>query len=190
MTEAAATPAPGASDLINNSGAAAAKSPPALAWQPTAPPGYDAPEAVSARAEIETLKADKTFYKSLLEEKEKGITGPANQKWADLHKRGWPLPTGIASESDANAEASARNEKEWSTFIAALGTQWQITPEQIAELRSGVIREDLHKLALQQRDLMVRDKIFYRKLLDGDMAAKEKWQRVIAAISLRPVKAA
>jgi hypothetical protein len=71
---------------------------------------------------------------------------------------------------------------------SALGTQWQITPEQEAELRAGVVREDIRNLALQQRDLMVKDKAFYRRLLDGDMAAKEKWQRVIAVIGLRPVK--
>jgi hypothetical protein len=55
-------------------------------------------------------------------------------------------------------------------------------------MRGGVIREDLHKLALEQRDLLVKDKAFYRRLLDGDMAAKEKWSRTIAAIALRPVK--
>jgi hypothetical protein len=191
MSDAAIAPAaPGAtaSDLLN-SGAAPAAAP---SWQPAGmpvtPSAFDAPEAVRARAEIETLKADKTFYKSLLAEKERGVSGPANQKWADLHQKGWPLPTGIASQNDANAEALARNEKEWSTFISALGTQWQITPEQEAELRAGVVREDIRNLALQQRDLMVKDKAFYRRLLDGDMAAKEKWQRVIAVIGLRPVK--
>lgn len=56
-------------------------------------------------------------------------------------------------------------------------------------MRTGVIREDLHRLALEQRDLMVKDKAFYRRLLDGDMAAKEKWGRIIAAVGLRPVKA-
>lgn len=189
MTEAAIAPAaPGAaaSDLLNNSGGAVP--PAAPAWQPALPIGYDAPEATSARAEIETLKADKNFYKFLIEEKERGVSGPANQRWSDLHRRGWPAPTAVTSQDDINAQGSARNEKEWSSFIAALGTQWQITPDQISELRLGVIREDLRNLALQQRDLMVRDKTFYRKLLDVNIEAKEKWQRVITAIGLRPIK--
>jgi hypothetical protein len=63
-----------------------------------------------------------------------------------------------------------------------------VTPEQEAEMRGGVVREEFRNWALEQRDLLVKDKAFYRRLLDGDMAAKEKWGRVVALIGLRPVK--
>ena len=55
--------------------------------------------------------------------------------------------------------------------------EWSISPDQRGSRSGnsgGVIREDLHRLALEQRDLLVKDKAFYRRLLDGDMAAKEK----------------
>src|SRR5271169_4433992 len=62
MTEAAI---PAASDLLN-SRVPAPTPPPAPAWQPAglpvAPPAFHAPEAVAARAEIESLKSDKEFY--------------------------------------------------------------------------------------------------------------------------------
>jgi hypothetical protein len=175
MTDAVTAAVPGAtsSDLLN--GGAPANS-------------FEAPDAAAARAEVATLKADKEFFKTLQAEGERG--GPAHQKWAELHAKGWPAPIAPVSQDDVNAQAAARNERQWSTYIAGLGTQWQITPEQEAELRAGVIREDLHKQALQQRDLLTKDKAFYKRLLDGDVAAKEKWARVTAACSLRPVKAA
>jgi hypothetical protein len=155
---------------------------------PIVPAAYESKEATSARAEVETLKADKTFYKSLLEEKERGVSGPINQKWADLHRRGWPSPTAVSSQDDVNAQVSARTEEQWNTFFSGLRTQWSVTPEQMAEMRAGVVREEYRNWALEQRDLLVKDKIWYRKLLDGDIAAKERWARVIALIGLRPVK--
>ncbi|MFZ1969189.1 MAG: hypothetical protein WCB33_00900 [Bradyrhizobium sp.] len=173
MTDAAASPAV-AADLLNGS---------------TPPSAFEAAEAVNARAEINAKKSDPEFYKTLKAEKERGVSGPASQAWDALHKTGYPAPTGAASQSDVDAQASARVEKEWGTFFAGLRTMRPITPEQEIEMRTGVIREDLHRLALEQRDLMVKDKAFYRRLLDGDMAAKEKWGRIIAAVGLRPVKA-
>jgi hypothetical protein len=183
MTDAAIAPAaPGAaaSDLLNRGGAV----PPAVpAWQPALPIGYDAPEAVSARAEIKDRIADKEFGAKLLRKDE-----AATKEWDALHKAGYPAPQQITSADDVQAQAAARNEKEWSTFIAALGTQWQITPEQISELRNGVVREDIRNIALQRRDAMVKDKAWYRRLLDGDRQAKEEWSKVVADIGLRPVK--
>jgi hypothetical protein len=185
LSEAAA-----ASDLTGGAAPAAPAAAPVYRPEgfPVTPAAFHAPEAVAARAEIETLKADKQFYETLQAEKDRG--GPAHQKWAELHARGFPAPTAVASQDDVNAQANARNEQQWNTFFSGLRQQWSITPEQEAEMRAGVIREDLHKLALEQRALMIKDKAFYRRLLDGDMAAKEKWSRTIAAISLRPVKAA
>jgi hypothetical protein len=175
MTEAAIAPA-GTTDLLNGG---------------TPPSSFDAPEAASARAEIATLKADSDFFKTLQAEKDRG--GPAHQKWAELHAKGWPAPIAPVSQDDVNAQASARNEQQLNTYFAWFRSQWAIPPDQVAaveaEIRGGVIREDLHKLALEQRDLLVKDKAFYRRLLDGDMAAKEKWARTIAAIGLRRVRA-
>ena len=172
MTDTAVAPA-GTTDLLNGA---------------TPPSSFDAPEAASARAEINAKKSDPEFYKTLKAEKERGVSGPASQAWDALHKTGYPAPTGIASQGDVDAQASARAEKEWGTFFAGLRTMWPITPEQESEMRGGVIREDLHRLALEQRDLMVKDKAFYRRLLDGDQIAKERWGRIIAAVGLRPVK--
>jgi 5-formaminoimidazole-4-carboxamide-1-beta-D-ribofuranosyl 5'-monophosphate synthetase len=138
---------------------------------------------VSARAEIKDRIADKEFGAKLLRKDE-----AATKEWDALHKAGYPAPQQITSADDVQAQAAARNEKEWSTFIAALGTQWQITPEQISELRNGVVREDIRNIALQRRDAMVKDKAWYRRLLDGDRQAKEEWSKVVADIGLRPVK--
>jgi hypothetical protein len=191
LTDTAIAPAaPGAtaSDLLNSGAAPAA----ALSWQPAGmpvtPSAFDAPEAISARTEIDVLKADKSFYKSLLEEKERGVSGPANKKWADLHQKGWPSPTGIASQNDLNAQVVARTEEQWNSFFAGLKAQWPVTPAMEAEMRAGIVREEYRNWALEQRALLVKDRGFYRRLLDGDMAAKEKWGRVVALIGLRPVK--
>lgn len=109
--------------------------------------------------------------------------GKRSASWAELHSKGFP-------SSDINTQAVARTEQQWNTFFAGLRAQWSVTPEQEAEMRGGVVREEFRNWALEQRDLMVKDKAFYRRFLDGDMAAKEKWGRVVALIALRPVKAA
>ena len=143
---------------------------------------------MSAQAEIKAKIGDSEFYKTLKAEKESGVSGPASKAWSDLHAIGWPMAPGVSSQDDVNAQASARNEKDWSTFIAALGTQWQITPEQISELRSGIVREDVRNIAIQRCDAMTLDKAFRRRLFDGDRQAKEEWSKVVAVIGLRPVK--
>jgi hypothetical protein len=192
MTEAAIAPAaPGASDLLNGSVAPAAP-PAAPAWRPegmpVTPAAFNEPAAINARAEIKAKIGDRTFYETLKAERERGLSGPASKAWSDLHSIGWPMAPGVSFQDNVNAQASARNEKDWSTFVAALGTQWQITPEQIAELRAGVVREDIRNIALQRRDAMVSDKAFRRRLFDGDRLAKEEWSKVVAVIGLRAVK--
>jgi hypothetical protein len=155
---------------------------------PVAPSAFDAPEAVAARAEIKAKIGDSEFYKTLKAEKESGVSGPASKAWAELHAKGWPMAPGVSSQADVNAQADARVEGQWHTVFQGLNAQWSVSPEQEAEMRAGVVREDIRNFALQQRDLMIKDKAFYRRLLDGDMAAKEKWGRVVAVIGLRPVK--
>jgi hypothetical protein len=186
MTE---TSAAATSNLLNGGAppAAAAVTPAAASHaaqpigMPVTPIAFDSPDATAARAEIKTKIADPEFYKTLKAEKDRGVTGPASQAWAELHAKGWPAPV-----ADASAQAVARAEQQWNAFVAA--QPWPVTPEQEAELRAGVVREDIHKIALQRKDAMVKDKAFYRRLLDGDRAAKEEWGKVIAVIGLRPVK--
>jgi hypothetical protein len=192
MNQAVIAPAaPGASDLLNGSVAPAAP-PAAPAWRPegmpVTPAAFNEPAAINARAEIKAKIGDRTFYETLKAERERGLSGPASQAWANLHSIGWPMAPGVSSQDDVNAQASARNEKGWSTFVAALGTQWQITPEQIAELRAGVVREDIRNIALQRRDAMLTDAAWRRRFFDGDRMAKEEWGKVVSVLGLRPVK--
>lgn len=191
-TAAPAAPVGGVSDLLN-SAATAPAAPPAPGWMPAGfpvtPAEFDAPEAVAARAEIREKIGDKDFYKNLVAERERGVTGPASQAWAELHKRGYPSPPSASSVDDVNSRAAARNEAQWNSFFQGLRAQWPVTPDQEKEIRGGVVREEVRNWALEQRDLMVKDKAFYRRLLDGDVAAKEKWGRVVAILGLRPVKA-
>jgi hypothetical protein len=179
-----------ASDLLNGSAAPAAPQAPAYRPEgfPVTPLAANAPEAIEARAEIEALKSDKDFYAALKAEGERGISGPASQKWRLLHQRANPAPTQVGSQADVNAQASARTEQEWSSFFAGLRSQWAVTAEQEAELKSGVVRAEIRDFAIQQIELMQKDKAFYRRLLDGDMEAKSRWGRMVAIRGLRPVK--
>jgi hypothetical protein len=183
------------SELLNGSAAPVVPAAPAAPVYrpegfPVTPAAFDASEAVSARAEIDSLKGDRDFYQALKAEKERGISGPASQRWQGLHAKGYPASTQVGSQADVDSQASARVEKEWSSFFSGLGQQWAVTPEQIAEIRGGVVREEIRNYAIQQIELMQKDKTFYRRLLDGDMAAKEKWGRMVAIKGLRPVKGA
>src|SRR5580704_10179404 len=119
MSEAATAPdAPsiGASDLLNGGATPAPAAEPK--WQPVglpvAPPAFDAPEAVAARAEIKDKTGDKEFYKSLVAERERGDYGPACKKWAELHKRGWPSAApAVSSQADIDSQAAGRNAEMW-----------------------------------------------------------------------------
>ena len=125
MTDTAIAPAaPGAaaSDLLSRGNSA---SPPAApSWQPAGipvtPGAFDAPEAVAARAEIKTKIGDSAFYKELKAERERSVSGPASQAWADLHAKGYPSAPGVSSQADVNAHATARTEEQWNTFFSGL----------------------------------------------------------------------
>ncbi|MFZ0373018.1 MAG: hypothetical protein WAL39_06855, partial [Xanthobacteraceae bacterium] len=47
---------------------------------PVTPPAFNEAAAVAARATIEQRKGDKDFYKLLVAERERGVTGPACQE--------------------------------------------------------------------------------------------------------------
>lgn len=122
MTEAAtaAAPAVTASDLLSNNAAPAA---PATAPKyqpvgfPVVPAAFDAPPAAAARAEIKEKIVDKEFYKSLIAERERGVTGPASQAWSELHARGWPSPPAVGSQADVDNQAKGRNAEMWNPTL-------------------------------------------------------------------------
>jgi hypothetical protein len=196
MTEsnaAVSTPAPGVSDLLNSS-AAPQQPPPPPKFMPTgfpvAPPAFNEPTAISARAEIESLKSDKEFFAALKAEGERGVSGPAKQRWASLHAAGFPSPVAIASQSDVDGQAANRSAELWNAHIADLKTRFPLTAEQEAEIRGGVVDERAYAWAVEQKGLLIKDKSFYRKILDGDRAANRDWGLVTSILSLRPVKRA
>jgi hypothetical protein len=189
-TDTTITPgAPGAaaSDLLKSGAAATQSPPPAPAWQPAAPVGYDAPEAVSARAEIKTKIGDREFYKPMMAERERGVTGPASQAWSDLHKKAFPSPAAVTSQDDVNAQASARNEERFNAYLAALKQRFPLTADQDNEIRAGMINEGVHAWAREEKDRLIKDREFRTKLLNGSRAENLHWGLVTTALSLRPV---
>lgn len=164
MTEAATQPsgAPGASELL-------------------APVETMTPE--QAQAEISSLKNNTDFYKKLIAKDPE-----ANARWTGLHKQGFPAPQQVASIEDVNVQANARREEAVNDFIAGFKAQWNVTIEQEAEIRNGVIREDIYKFAQEEKARLIADRVFRAKLLEGSRPEREQWGRVTAALSLRPVK--
>jgi hypothetical protein len=138
-----------------------------------------------ALAKIDTLKGDKEFYNKLQKHEP-----DAHQRRAGLHKQAFPAPTAITSTEDVNNQEAARNAEGWNQYVSWLRQQWAVTPEQEAEIRNGVIRQEFYDWAKAKKDQMVRDRGFYRKLQDGDTAAREQWARITAMLALRPVKVA
>ena len=139
MSDAAISPAAptiGMSDLLNGASTPAAPTAPPSFMPvgfPVTPPAFDAPEAVAARATIEQRKGDKDFYKALVAERESGVTGPANQEWAALHKTGYPSPPAITSQADVDSQAAGRNAELWNAHIADLRSRFHLTEQQEAE---------------------------------------------------------
>lgn len=201
MSEAATAPAApgiGVSDLLNSSSAGRAPGalPPAPApapkYQPVgfpvAPAGFDAPEAAASRAEIKEKIGDKDFYAAMKAERERGDYGPASQAWAELHKRGWPSAPAVLSQADVDGQAASRNAELWNAHIADLKTRFALTEQQEVEIRSGVVDEKSHQWAREEKDRLVKDRAFYRRLLDGDREANKAWGLVTSLLALRPVK--
>jgi hypothetical protein len=90
---------------------------------PVAPATFDSPEATAAREEIKAKIGDKEFYKSMMAERDRGVTGPACQAWADLHKRGYPSQD-TTSHEGVTAQEGARNAEMWNGYIGALKQQF------------------------------------------------------------------
>ena len=196
-TAAAVPVVPGASALFNSAGGAtagtaAAAAMPAPKFLPSGVPlpsaAFDAPEAVQARAMIKEKIEDKEFYKSMIAERERGEFGPACQLWGELHRKGHPSGPAIASQADVDDQASNRNNEMMNAHIANLKTKFSMTPEQEAEIRGGVVDERAYRWAQEEKQLLIKDKVFYRRLLDGDRAANRDWGLITSILSLRPVR--
>jgi hypothetical protein len=189
---APASPTATSTDLLNSSASSPQPAAPAPSWQPvgmpTTPAAFDAPEAVAAREEIKSRIGDRDFYKALIAERERGNYGPASQAWAELHKRGYPAATAITSAEDVAKQQDGRAAEQWNSYISALKQRFPLSPNQEAELREGVINEDLHRWASEEKARVTRDKAFYRRLLDGDRGAAQQWGLLTSMLSLRPVK--
>jgi hypothetical protein len=182
MTEASTS---AASDLLST---AAAQSPaPAAPWQPAGmpvtSPEYGHPEAVAARARIDELKADKAFYQKLQAESDRGVSGEARQEWNRLHAVGFPSPTSISSQADIDSQAAARAEQHWNSYLSTIKQDIpHLTEQQEEEIRAGVTNQVSRDWALREKDRMIKDPSFRRKLLDGGRAEREDWARVNAIL--------
>lgn len=139
------------------------------------------PEA--ARATIAERIADREFGKRLLEK-----DPAASKEWSDLHKAGYPAAPAPTSPQEVNSQHAGRNEQAWNDHISALRQRFPLTDAQVQEIRGGMINAEAYQFALDEKNRMVRDKGFYRKLLDGDREAARQWGAVTLALGLRPVK--
>jgi hypothetical protein len=165
---------------MTDSPIAAPDAAPAVA--PASVPAVDTLTPDAARAEIETLKGDKSFYDRLMAK-----DPDASARWAGLHKQGFPSAPPVTPEQMTTQDA-ARLEQSWSEYFAWIGQRQPLTPEQQAEMRNGKVNADLHAWAAQEKDRLVKDKAFYRKFLDGDRSANRDWQIVTNILSLKPEK--
>jgi hypothetical protein len=192
VTEAAPSPAGVTTTDLLNSGPSQPPPQPSFMPEgfPVAPPGFNEAAAVAARAKIEERKGDKEFYKLLVAERSRGVTGPASQEWAGLHAAGYPSPAAIESQADVDGQGRARNAEQWDSYIGNLKTRFPLTAEQEAEIRGGVVDVGVRQWTIEQKDRLVKDLAFYKRLMDGERAANDEWGRVTAILSLRPVKRA
>ena len=178
------------SDVSPASAPATTPAAPPAAAPPTAAPTVGttdllgaqlSPEA--AREQIASRISDKEFGKRLLAKEPAAFA-----EWSALHKAAYPSAQQIASAEDVNSQAAARNEEQWNTYFGWLKQRFALTPENEAEIRGGVIRSEIHQWAREEKDRLIHDKGWYKRLLDGDRQASADWERIKLMLSLRPVK--
>jgi hypothetical protein len=150
------------------------------------PPEFYTDDAVAARQEVERLKGDSEFYRALKAERERGVTGPATQRWQGLHSKGWPAGQPVSLEA-ADAQAAARSEEQWGGYFAALRQQFDLSPANEAEIRAGTISAQTHQWAREEKARLLADPGFRARLLQGGQAEKQRWHLVVAMTGLRPV---
>jgi hypothetical protein len=136
-----------------------------------------------ALAAIEARKGDKEFYNRLQKQ-----DPAAHQEWRGLHARAFPAPTQITKDQDVLNQEAARREQGWSEYLAMVKQDISLSPEQEATVRAGEIDEALYQRALQDKARLVKDRAWYRRLMDGDVQARQQWAWVKLVLSLKPVK--
>jgi hypothetical protein len=177
MTGAAAAPV-GASEL-QSGGSPAAPAP--------SPPHSNVPlEPEAARARIEVLKGDKDFF-GRLSSSDQAVKQAALQEWTALHQAGFPAPAPVDAAA-YGVQVAARSAQQWNEYMGWLKQRIALTPEMEAEVRNGVVREETWRWAREEKDRLVKDRAFYRRLMDGDRKATEDWERIKLLVGLRPVK--
>jgi hypothetical protein len=175
VTDTAPAPAPtattpGATDLINSDHAA----------------------MFAARAEIDSLKADKDFAKLLLSKVDQGAIAPpevlaAKQRWAELHKKGYPPVVEIRSPSDALQQQEQRNTAAMDEYIQHVKTKIPLTEQQEREIRSGRISKADRQWAVEEKERCMREANFLARYRASDRDVVERWNYLLQMLSLRPV---
>ena len=62
-----------------------------------------------------------------------------------------------------------------------------LTEVQELEIRAGVVDERVHRAAVEEKDRLIKDRAFYRRLL-SDREANRQWGLLTSLLALRPVK--
>jgi hypothetical protein len=88
------------------------------------------------------------------------------------------------------SQEAQRNAEQWNVYMAGVHQQFTPTPEQEAEIYSGMIDERVHAWAKEEKDRLIKDRGFYRRLMEHDRAAKKDWGLVNQILSCRPVRRA
>jgi hypothetical protein len=152
----------------------------------------DVTAMVTERAEIDSLKSDRDFGKLLLTKVDYGAVAPpevaaAKARWADLHKKAFPQITEVRSAADVVAQAQQRNAQVWDEYIAGVRQKLDLTADEEAEIRGGVISKDIYQRAVAEKDRCVREKGFLQRLRDNDPDVAHRWNTLLQILSLRPV---
>jgi hypothetical protein len=179
--------APAAPDFISSATAPAA---PPLVLRHVGMPQADTPDQILAKEELRPLYSDRDFYKALTDEYERGVAGPATQRYKELNARkGGAVPTGaVVSQKDVRAQEAARHDDAWSrqlAYAASKGVQY--TPEQETEFRGGVVHRSVRDKAINDLRRMREDVAFVSRHKAGDCAAVAEWTDAQIKASLRPV---
>jgi hypothetical protein len=136
-----------------------------------------------ARAMIEQRKGDKEWYARI-----KAQDPAAHAEWDRLHKVAYPSAPQVTSISDVTQQADARTARIWNERIAAIKQKIpNLTTQQEAEIRGGVIARDLHAWVKGEIAMQNQDRAWYLRWKSGDRAAIVQREYLIAMLALRPI---
>jgi hypothetical protein len=105
-----------------------------------------------------------------------------------LHRKGWSSPTAITSQADAENQAASRGAEQMNSYVNFIRQSVDLTPAQEAEVRNNVTNPESYDWAVRQKEQCIKDRGFYRRLLDGGMAERAHWARVNAILAMRVVR--